>query len=366
MAKKVNKKDIASVKATAYRRYLIIDECLRNTSWNGWTIQELRAKITKELNGETGPVPRQIDGIGYDEDMSEISTRQLQIDLHNMEDCFKTNISYKKEGRLYRYYYEDADFSIRNMPISSLEAMHLNSVLRMLSRFKWLPQEQWITETIEHLESFSMNDEPEKVVEFDVPSDESAAYKNLTLFFSPLYDAVVNKRVIKIKWNSYTAGLQEDSLHPYMLKQYNNRWYIIGLSQNKRDKGEDIIFNVALDRMVPYSDESLIEYNDKIRFKGNDMDEFYYELIGVTFTKEGPQKIKFKVTDQLKPYIESKPLHLSQTRIREDNTFSITVHINYELRSLIRSHGIGLEVLEPLSLREQMREEYEMLAQKYK
>lgn len=118
--------------------------------------------------------------------------------------------------------------------------------------------------------------------------------------------------------------------------------------------------------MIQYSEETVIGYATKDVFEEYDVEGFYEDLIGVTLTKAGPQKIKFRVTDKLKPYILSKPLHETQTPIREDNTFSINVHINYELRSLIRSHGIGLEVLEPLSLREQMREEYEMLAQKYR
>lgn len=365
--RKTVKKDISSVNKAAYQRYLIIDECLSNRTWNGWTKMELLEK----LKNPDSNVRRQTEGDEYYMDADRKGMRQLEYDLEDMFDVHgllaEQYLKKERDGKLMRYSYKDPKFSLRSMPISSLEALHLKSVLEMLSRLKGLPQQKWIVEAIDNLKKLYKVEisQSTEVVEYD-STDYTISGVYLEKFYGPLYDAIVGKRVIKIRWNSYKDGEQEDSLHPYLLKQYNHRWYIIGKSEREKAKGKEIIYNVALDRMIPYSENEVVGTNNKVEYEEYDMEEFYYDLVGVTFTPEGPQKIKLKVADALKPYIESKPLHVTQTSIKDDNTFTITVHINYELKSLLRQHGKGLEVLEPLSLREEMRKEYELLAEKHK
>ena len=372
---KTTKKDISTVNKAAYVRYMLIDECLR-TPGDGMTKKEIQAKISKklaEIRGEQNvrEIDRQEEGEEYNDGGQEISIRQIEYDLNNMAEIFKFPFDLEecktKDGRLVKYKYPDKNFSIRNMPISSTEAIHLQAVLEMLSRLKGLPQQKWINEAIENLSELHSVD-VENVVEFD-RSDYSDISDKLEIYFGPIYDAIVSKRVIKVKWCSFNEGNVEAVIHPYMLKQYNHRWYLIGKSEKNTIKiggGFKGILNVPIDRMIQFSEETVIGYETKDVFEEYDVEGFYEDLIGVTLTKAGPQKIKFRVTDKLKPYILSKPLHETQTPIREDNTFSIKVHINYELRSLIRSHGVGLEVLEPQSLREEMRKEFEELVSKYK
>lgn len=374
--RKTVKKDISSVNKAALNRYFIIDECLSNRYLrpHGWTVTELRVMICNKLRDYVDlfvPEHRDGEGYAYDDEWfkkdKSISARQVQQDLNNMEDLYKMDIKSEKDGRLIRYYYEDPNFSIRNLPISSTEALHLQSVLSMLSRLKGLPQQEWINESIENLKKL-YNVPDEKVIDFDVSTFSDISEK-LEKFFGPLYEAITAKRVIAVKWVSFSDGETEAIMHPYLLKQYNHRWYLIGKSEKNSingGNGYQGILNVPIDRMIPYSKDSLVaEAPDEV-YEPYDLECFYEDLIGVTFTPAGPQKVKLKVTDVLKPYIVSKPLHESQTPVKEDNTFTITVHINYELKSLLRQHGKGLEVLEPLSLREEMRKEYELLAEKHK
>ena len=368
------KKDISTVNKAAYVRYMLIDECL-STPGDGMTKKEIQAKISKklaEIRGEQNvrEIDRQEEGEEYNDGGQEISIRQIEYDLNNMEEIFKFPFDLEecktKDGRLVKYKYPDKNFSIRNMPISSTEAIHLQAVLEMLSRLKGLPQQKWINEAIEKLSELHSVD-VENVVEFD-RSDFSISEK-LDLFYGPLYDALIKKRVVRVKWMSFKEGLVEALIHPYLLKQYNHRWYLIGKSNVntiKIEGGFEGILNVPIDRMIPYSEGSVIGYEAKVDYESHDMEEFYSDLVGVTFTKEGPMKVKFRVSDSLKPYIISKPIHESQTVIKSEiNTFVIEVHNNYELRSLLRSHGVGLEVLEPLSLREEMKRDFETLVEMY-
>jgi predicted DNA-binding transcriptional regulator YafY len=383
-------KDISLIQKAAYLRYTAIDECL-SAPGEGFTKKELQAKITRkiiefigyEVDEDTGtkidiasdlykPIDKQKEGVEYhDKFNSKVSIRQIEYDLNNMSKLFKFPFLLEdckiKDGRLVRYKYPLEKFSIRNLTISPVEAMHLYSVLEMLSRLKGLPQHKGLEEAISSLQKIH-NVELKQIVEFE-NSNSDKINNNFSIFYGPLYDAIISNKVIRVKWFSFKDGEKRAVVHPYLLKQYNQRWYLIGYSERNNiyiEPGKPLkkILNIALDRMIPFTEKEPIQYaEDKYIEYG--VDNFYRNLVGVSFTENGPQKIKLKVTNDLKPYVESKPLHNTQTPIMEDNTFTITVHINYELRSLIRSHGVGLEVLEPQSLREEMKRDFETLVEMY-
>jgi predicted DNA-binding transcriptional regulator YafY len=67
-------------------------------------------------------------------------------------------------------------------------------------------------------------------------------------------------------------------------------------------------------------------------------------------------------------YIKTKPLHLSQHVISEDNghtTISINVKINKELIALILSFGSDIEVLSPASLRAEIIKKIHAMSYNY-
>ncbi len=69
-------------------------------------------------------------------------------------------------------------------------------------------------------------------------------------------------------------------------------------------------------------------------------------------------EIHLKVDLQLAPYIKTKPLHGSQKKIEENETyviFSLDVIPNFELEKLILSFGEQMEVLSPIEFREKIK-----------
>lgn len=73
-------------------------------------------------------------------------------------------------------------------------------------------------------------------------------------------------------------------------------------------------------------------------------------------TSEPVEEIELHVTEKAIGYIVTKPLYESQcTKLEnlDDGKWKITLkaQVNYELLSLIRSFGDGIEVVKPLSLR---------------
>ena len=121
---------------------------------------------------------------------------------------------------------------------------------------------------------------------------------------------------------------------------------------NGKDK---LIYNLPLDRIksISQSSEKYIE-NTTLDFK-----EYFEDIVGVSFTpNEKPIKIKLKISNEVTPYVLTKPLHGSQKKIesKEDATIiEIEVIPNIELRRLILSFGDGIEVISPKSFRDQMK-----------
>ena len=132
----------------------------------------------------------------------------------------------------------------------------------------------------------------------------------------------------------------------------HNRWFLFGLNADKNK-----ITNYPLDRILNIAilDTAYIEKDEDL-----DMEEYFDEIIGVTFPKEEEKRkvanIVLKFHKDLYPYIKSKPIH--QTQHCYDDEYKVTFQVipNIELRSLILSYGSQVEVIEPQSLRDEIKE----------
>jgi predicted DNA-binding transcriptional regulator YafY len=86
-------------------------------------------------------------------------------------------------------------------------------------------------------------------------------------------------------------------------------------------------------------------------------DEYYKDIIGVTVTNLRPMKIKLFVEKSHAPYVETKPLHHSQTVVeRTDKGIIIEIKVqhNYELEREILGFGEIMQVIEPESFKKKI------------
>ena len=236
------------------------------------------------------------------------------------------------------------------------EAQQLREALLTLSRFKGMPQFEWIEEIKVRLEhSFNLKSE-ENIISFD----ENEFLKGRE-FIGDLFNAIVNKQTLLIHYKPFKA--EENihlEIHPYHLKQFNNRWFLFGWNEK-----EEHISNIALDRISSFSvSETQLIPNVEIDFK-----DFFDDIIGVSIPlNEKPKKILLKVDSELWPYIQTKPLHGSQKNkeIAKDYTvIELNLIPNYELEALILSFGEKIEVLSPDSLRQRIIDRIQSLSKRY-
>ena len=324
-----------AITKNALVRYHALDRCFSNPGKN-YDVDALLNECNNDLY-EANP---NSDGI---------QKRQLYDDIRFMESPqgWSIDLEKTKSGRSVYYRYADPKFSIKKEPINELEAEQLKSAMMVLTRFKGMPQFEWINELLPKLDqSFKLSNQSQDIISFD-----SNEFLVGTEHISPLFNAILYKKTLLITYRPFKSEENTTNIfYPYHLKQYNNRWFLFG-----KNNDYDNLTNMALDRIVsievskePYIENGHIDFN-----------EFFEDIIGVSKPIDIPvAKLILQATPSLSPYIKTKPLHGSQRKISEDEygyTFSIEVIPNFELEKMLLSFGEQIKVLEPQGLKDKLK-----------
>jgi predicted DNA-binding transcriptional regulator YafY len=148
-------------------------------------------------------------------------------------------------------------------------------------------------------------------------------------------------------------------LLPGLLKEYHRRWYLIGLREGK--KGPTVL---GVERI-----QSVSLLGRKTRLPNpEDIKEEFASAIGVTLIPEEPEEIILNIETITARYLETQPLHVSQTLIEKNKDFVILklqVIINPELIQEILKWGSKIKVISPPELLDTIRKEVELLHKAY-
>ena len=146
---------------------------------------------------------------------------------------------------------------------------------------------------------------------------------------------------------------------PYCVKLFKQRWYLLAMSL---EAGALRIY--ALERMSDV-DETLHEFTMPKDF---DCEGYFLNYYGIKADGK-PEEIKLKVIPLEAKYMRSLPLHHSQKEIEttsDYSVFSLYLSPTWDFKQDLLSRADQVEVLEPESLREWMREMTEKMFYKYK
>lgn len=289
-----------------------------------------------------------------------VKRRQIFDDINFMESEQGWSIPLErlKVGKRVYYRYSDRSFSIKNLRVNQNEAEQIKESLAIISRFKGMPHFEWIEEIKIRLEdTFKLKGPVEKSI---VGFEHNPYLKGLD-HFTGLFSSINNKVVIKVNYKPFNKErIIQILIHPWYLKQYNNRWFLFGYNEEYNS-----ISNFALDRIIDF-DETFNKYieNQDVNFE-----EYFDDVIGVTVKSSEPvERVLLKISKVVWPYIESKPLHGSQ-KIKgiseKDVTIELSVEINYELISILFSYIDSIEVVGPEILKDRFKLLSENIFKKY-
>jgi predicted DNA-binding transcriptional regulator YafY len=133
------------------------------------------------------------------------------------------------------------------------------------------------------------------------------------------------------------------------LKEYQNRWYVVGIIGDSED-----FRTFGIDRIEGLK---IIPETFKVNPKLNPA-EMFERTIGLVYSIGTPQKVVLSFTPTQGRYIKTLPLHASQ-EILVDNEkecrISLYVIPNYELNQEILKHGNAVKVIEPKWLADEIK-----------
>ena len=332
-------------------RYQALDKCFSNRGRKFYIVDLIDA-CNEALYDHTG-----------DEKFSDplnpgISRRQILDDIRFMESDagWAIPLDHIKDGKKTYYRYSDKNFTINNQPLTDEEVSQLRETTLMLSRFKGLPQFEWIDSMITNLEDkFHLKSAEQSVIGLD--SNDCADGLE---YISPLFNAILNKTPLHIEYNTFHKGSHSWIIHPYYLKQYNNRWFLIGLNNDEYRS----ITNVALDRIASI-EQAHVSYIENTVI--DDFDDYFYDIVGVSFPIDKTIKeVVLKFSEHRFPYIKAKPIHGSHRVINEEERLILLKLIpNRELESILLSFGDDVEVVGPKELRESVANKIKKSYEKY-
>jgi len=188
---------------------------------------------------------------------------------------------------------------------------------------------------------------------------------------SQLYDAIEKKNVVEFPYDFLKDIYYGDIIHvsPYYLRQYNNKWFLIGHVENlpRKDVGFNYPWSVFPLRRILSKKKGVIELkisNNKYKYKDIDktrIHNYYKKVMGfyVPTLKGEPFKeqltplhieIDVKSNNMFRQICEN-PIHESQKKDVRSQRITINVVESPVLYSKLMSYGSDIEVISPESVR---------------
>lgn len=324
----------------AHYRYNILDYCFRKLNLNK---KELLSYVNRKLE-------ESYDG-------EQIRLRQLDSDLKVFRQKEKGfNAPLPANTRTYQY--TSPNFSIAQRPLLEYEEYLVDATLKLLERFENHPKYNKLSEA---LIKFQDEEEQENDAKKILFYDHNEEYKGIN-HLKPLYLAIKKKQVLQVIYKGFKD--KESSVfefHPHVLKQYNRRWFVFGYNKNKDIKA----WSIPLDeRLISFETIEDVNYLSSAK----DWELFFRTMVGVTRINENVERVVLRFHNGRENYFKTKPFQPDYEEFfeedKQDQVWFETI-INKELVQQLLSYGKDVEVLEPESLKKQMKEHSKAMQQFY-
>lgn len=314
------------INKSAFRRYKIIDLLLQNKMKRYPTMQEI------------------IDAC-YDKLGVDISKETIQKDIAQMRmsppDGFDAPIYFNRAKGGYEY--TDPDFSMLSVKLSdsdieaikeSAEILKLIGGSRVSEKFNTAIEKIMTT----FLEEFPESQKKETHLQTMVPPP-SRGFEHFDLFYS----ACSQKTPVSFIHYSYKKrNFSSITIHPFLIKEFENKWYIIGYSEKHNE-----VRTFGMDRI--YSPHKILKRF--IKLDKTAMESLQKDYYGVFPIPNQPkQKIIIQTSVLATHYFVAYPIHESQDVQKQPEGDAI-IHFDLvptlELTRLFLSHGYHVKIVSP-------------------
>lgn len=327
------------VNKNALLRYRVIDGCLANNMHPFPTVSHILEKI----QDQTG---------------MEISESMFNKDIAVLKREFGAPIKFDRQRG--GYFYSEENYSFNEFPLTNEEVEALDFSTALLQQLKGTRMfrhfENAINKLIEGYRiSKILGKDEASILQTELPVDNSH-----NRWLEPIIGSILQKKTMALQYQPFGKDGREHILSPYLLKEYRNRWYVIGYSE----QAENILV-FALDRIKEIGEAASTFRSDE-SFIGA---KFFEYSLGITQVHDQePEDIELAFQPLQAEYIRSQPLHQSQHIISENDKevlIQLKLFITQELVMAILSYGAAVRVLKPESLKNRIKEEVKALGKIY-
>jgi predicted DNA-binding transcriptional regulator YafY len=181
-----------------------------------------------------------------------------------------------------------------------------------------------------------------------------------TEFLKPILSAISNNQEIRFTHENFQRGTFKNiTLKPYLLKEYQDRWYVVGTVGKK-----STVRTYGLDRMSEFKETGVGFIPDE-NFEPK---ELFENVIGLVYTDNDITEVMLSFTPDQGKYIKTLPLHHSQVVIDDNEKECIVKYEiipNLEFKQRILMYASSVKVLEPEWFAEEVRVELKNAAKQY-
>ena len=326
------------------KRITIFDECFSSRT-GFFTLEKLIEVVALRLEVSVSRKTIQNDIKYIKETIEEKKGGEIDFDEHPVF------IPKLFDGKKTIFKYTDANLALGNQLLSKTDQEQLEETLAILSRYRNREDFYWLDEMFPRIKSaFSIaHEDYNGLISYQSNRDYSGQS-----WVGEIYNQLIRKKILTIEYKGFKDSESYlRKIHPYHLKQYNNRWFLFGLEESKKYTG---ITNLALDRIV-----EITETIEDIKPNETNWADFFDEMIGVSIPSDKEiVEVILKFSAKRIPYVLTKPLHGASQRLDktdpEKRTIILNLLPNKEMYQAILAFGSDVQVLGPKEVIESMKE----------
>ncbi len=286
--------------------------------------------------------------------------RTLQYDLEVLRSIYTCQLI---TSAPYRLELKGGDLAFPEAEFNTKDRKQLNSICRLIAFFDGaIPLRDILKVSMADVGT-ALNDMSENI---DIPTTTSELR-----YIKDIYDAIENKYPIDMIYPRINEG-KRFTFSPYMLKRFNGKWFVLGriLEENPFDWTviplaaiEMISRNMDNVKYYPAKDHELQSLKNKIRRYYSHVLGFYVptnetdkEKVPRDLNPERLQieEIKLKVNKQIIRFLKENPIHSTQTIKEDTGEVTLNLVLNPLLKNRLLGFGADLEVISPISLRNEL------------
>jgi predicted DNA-binding transcriptional regulator YafY len=249
------------------------------------------------------------------------------------------------------YYYTDPNYSIDNIALQEKDIESIKASIDLLSAYTGSRVSENFAHALNKVlasvkESFPEENSKRKIIQ----TDHAPQHIGFEHFETLLHAAKEKIPICFVHYSYSNRDFKSVIVHPIMLKEFNNSWYLLGYSENHkslRTFGFDRIYEPKLLKLAYKETDEKITTN------------YFKHIYGVYPIKNQKlQEIRFWVDPTLADYINAHPIHESQIKEHEmshgHTIFKVKLIPSQELINLFQSYGEQLIVLSPIWIQDKI------------